>query len=253
MKNSSQSVDLLFILLIFVLTVLAAVLPGCSSSPGQPELGQSGAQAGSEQAKQETPTVAGQDAESPEQQQASSLSEPKREPREITIGEGTPIIVRTISAISTKTNQPGDPFHGTLEQPLVEEDWVIAKKGAEVEGVVTECDPGGRVQGVARLAVKLKKVTLTDGRTVEIQTSVIRRQAKTTKKKDAQKIGIGAGIGAAIGAITGGGKGAASGAAVGGGAGSGVVMATRGDPATIGSETKLTFKLTDPVRIVEEL
>jgi len=170
----------------------------------------------------------------------------------VTLPDGTEIVIRTSSRISTKTNQPGQSFVATLEQPLVEDDWVIARKGAEIEGIVTECDPGGRVQGVARLAVQLRKLSLADGRTLDIQTSVIRKQARTTKKKDAQKIGIGAGIGAAVGAIAGGGKGAAIGAAVGGGAGSGVVLASHGEPATIASETKLTFKLTDPVRIVEQ-
>ncbi len=172
--------------------------------------------------------------------------------REVTLPEGTELIVRTSSRISTKTNQPGQNFTALLEDPIVDEDWVVARRGAVAEGVITECDPGGRVKGVAHLAVKLQTLSLTDGRVVDIQTSSVGRRSRTTKKKDAQKIGIGAGIGAAIGAIAGGGKGAAIGAAVGGGGGTGLVLATHGEPASIPSESKLTFRLTEPVTVTME-
>jgi hypothetical protein len=171
--------------------------------------------------------------------------------KETTLPAGSEITVRTTAGISTKSNQPGQSFSAVLEQPIVENDWVIAAKGALIGGIITECDPGGRLQGVAQLAVTLQRLTLADGRIIEIQTFPIRRQAQSTKGKDAQKIGIGAGIGAAVGAVAGGGKGAAIGAAVGGGAGSGVVLATHGEPAAIGSESKLTFTLKEPVTITE--
>ncbi len=262
--NGVRKIDYFYLICLIVAIIL--LFPGCASSTGKANPEQPANEAQSDQAAKATASAGDQAAAAPENQPAprssgvpfwlSSASESSHaapQPREAILSEDTQIIVRTASRISTKTNQPGQVFYATLEQPIVENDWVIAKKGAEIEGIVTECDPGGRVQGVARLAVQLRKLELADGRTVDIQTSVIRRQARTTKKKDAQKIGIGAGIGAAIGAIAGGGKGAAIGAATGGGAGSGIVLATRGEPASIASETKLTFKLTEPVRIVEQL
>jgi len=178
----------------------------------------------------------------------------ERAPRihEVTLPEGTEVVVRTSSRISTKTNQPGQSFTALLEHAIVDEDWVVARKGAVAEGIITECDPGGRVKGVSHLAVKLQSLSLTDGRVVDIQTSSIARRARTTKKKDAQKIGIGAGIGAAIGAIAGGGKGAAIGAAVGGGAGTGYALATHGEPVSIPSESKLIFRLTEPLTVSRE-
>jgi hypothetical protein len=87
------------------------------------------------------------------------------------------------------------------------------------------------------------------GGSVGISTSTITRDANSTKKKDAMKIGIGSGVGAAIGAIAGGGKGAAIGAAAGGGAGTGVVLGTHGDAAVIPSESVLHFTLRAPVRV----
>ena len=105
--------------------------------------------------------------------------------------------------------------------------------GASVTGVVVESDPGGRVKGVARIAVQLTGLRTDDGQQIEISTGSVARQARTTKSEDAQKIEIGAGIGAAVGAIAGGGKGAAIGAAAGGGAGTGAVLATRGKAAVL--------------------
>jgi hypothetical protein len=62
-----------------------------------------------------------------------------------------------------------------------------------------------------------------------------------------------AGIGAAIGAIAGGGKGAAIGAGIGGAAGAGTVLATRGEQAELAAETRLSFRLKNPVTVTEKL
>jgi hypothetical protein len=172
-------------------------------------------------------------------------------PRTFTLSSGRVISVYTASPISTKTNKTGDTFTGSLSKAIVDGDWVIAKQGAPVEGVVTSSDPGGRVKGVASIAVALKSLTLADGRTVAISTSPYSKLAPTSKKKDAKKIGIGAGAGAVIGAIAGGGKGAAIGAGVGGGAGTAATLATRGDPAVIPDETLLTFRLSAPVTVTQ--
>ncbi len=171
---------------------------------------------------------------------------PKAEP--VTIAAGTPIRVRTQTELSTKSAKAGDSFTATLAEPLVIEGQVIAPRGTQVEGLVADSDPGGRVKGVATISVRLTQLRVGD-RNVAIQTRTIARQAHATKRKDAAKVGIGAGIGAAIGAIAGGGEGAAIGAASGGAAGTGVVLATHGDPAVIGAESVLTFKLTAPVTV----
>jgi hypothetical protein len=176
---------------------------------------------------------------------------PPAPPRIYTIQSGTPLSVWTTSTISTKTAKAGDRFTATLAKPIVDGDWVVAKKGATVEGTVIDSDPGGKVKGLASLSLKLDRLTLADGRTVDVDTSRLTREAKSTKKKDALKVGVGAGIGAAIGAIAGGGKGAAIGAGAGGAAGGGYVLATRGDPAVIGSETQLSFRLTSPVKVTK--
>lgn len=173
-------------------------------------------------------------------------------PRTFTLASGKAISVWTSEDLSTKTHKGGEPFAASLAEPIVDGDWVVAKKGARVEGVVVNSNPGGRVKGVASLTVELNRLTLADGRTVAISTSNYTKQARSTKKKDAVKVGIGAGIGAAIGAIAGGGKGAAIGAGAGAGAGTGVVMATRGDPAVIPGESRFTVRLDAPVKVTKQ-
>ncbi len=176
---------------------------------------------------------------------------PPPPPRTFTISSGTPITVWTAEELSTKTARPGQSFSASLAGPITDGDWVIAKKGAPVEGVIVSSDPGGRVKGVASISIRLQSLTLADGSRVDISTGSYTKKAKTTVKKDAIKTGIGAGVGAAIGAIAGGGKGAAIGAGAGAGAGAGVVMATRGDPAVIAGETQLSFRLQAPVTVTK--
>jgi hypothetical protein len=167
------------------------------------------------------------------------------------LAAGTALKVRTTSTVSTKSHKPGDTFVGNLEEPLTQGGLVIAPKGAAVQGRVLESDPGGRVSGVAHLAVAIDQITTGDRQTVSISTSPVRIEAQRSRGEDAAKVGIATGIGAAIGAIAGGGKGAGIGAATGAGAGTGVVLATRGDAAEIGSETILDFALSAPVTITE--
>ncbi|HWO01363.1 MAG TPA: hypothetical protein VNS63_19035 [Blastocatellia bacterium] len=176
---------------------------------------------------------------------------PPPPPRTYTLSAGRPISIYTTSSLSTKTNKSGDSFVGTLASAIVDKDWVIAKRGATVDGVVSNSDPGGKVKGVASLTLVVRRLELADGRRIELATSSFTKKAKATKKKDAAKIGGGAGVGALIGAIAGGKKGAAIGAGIGGGAGTAVVLSTRGDPATIPGESQLTFRLRSAVTVTQ--
>jgi hypothetical protein len=160
-----------------------------------------------------------------------------------------PLVVRTTNALSTNTQAAGQSFVAHLEQALVLNGRQVFAKGSEVEGRIVDSDRGGRVKGVATMSVQMTRLHAASGGSVGISTSTITRDANSTKKKDAMKIGIGSGVGAAIGAIAGGGKGAAIGAAAGGGAGTGVVLGTHGDAAVIPSESVLHFTLRAPVRV----
>lgn len=176
---------------------------------------------------------------------------PPPEPRQVTLNAGMLLPVRLIDGLSTERNNPGDTFAGTLDQPLKADGLVIAERGARVEGRVVSADRGGKVKGVSSLTVELTRVRLSDGQTISIRTDSFERQAEASHGTDAAKVGAGAAVGAIIGAIAGGGKGAAIGAGVGGGAGAGDVLLTRGKPATLPSETRISFRLSAPITVTE--
>lgn len=183
--------------------------------------------------------------------EAPKASPPPPAPRRATIAAGTPIVIRTQNTLSTERNFKGDTFTATLEEPLVVDGLVVAEKGADVEGVVTRSQRAGRVEGTSELEVEMVRLRTSDGQRISIATNLHEIQGQRSRGSDAKKVGVATGIGAIIGAIAGGGKGAAIGAGVGAGAGAGGVLATRGKPSVIPSESVLTFRLRTPVEVTE--
>ncbi len=176
---------------------------------------------------------------------------PPPKPNTVTLVAGTLLPVRMGETVSAERHRQGDTFTATLDRPLVIDGFVIAERGARVEGRVVESDRGGRVRGVSSLSVELTRLTTADGQNITIRTEPFRREAQAERGRDAAKVGVAAGIGAAIGAIAGGGRGAAIGAGVGGAAGTGGVMATRGKAAELPVETRISFRVNEPVTITE--
>jgi hypothetical protein len=168
-----------------------------------------------------------------------------------TLPAGYQIAVRTAGEISTKTSSTGATWEGTLDRDIEVDGYIVAPRGSTVEGVVANADPGGRVKGVASIAVRLNRILTPEGRAIPIRTNSVSETAKSSAGKDALKTGIASGVGAAIGAIAGGGKGAAIGAGAGAAGGVGVAMATRGDAARIPAETVLTFALAEALTVEE--
>ncbi len=175
------------------------------------------------------------------------------QPHSVTLTAGTPLSVRIGETLTTQRNKPGDTFVATLDQPLVIDGFVIAERGSRCEGRVVESDPGGRVRGVAHLGVELTSLHTSDGQRIKISTAAFGKDADTSRRQDAEKVGGGAALGAIIGAIAGGGRGAGIGTAAGGAAGAGDVMMTRGKPAELKVETRVSFRVQQPVTITEKL
>jgi hypothetical protein len=175
---------------------------------------------------------------------------PQPEVHSVTLNAGMLIPVRLVDGLSSERNSPGDPFTATLYRELVVDGWVIAEKGARVEGRVVSADRGTKVHGGAALTVELIRLHTSDRQIVGIETDPFETHVQPNHQTDAEKVGAGAAIGAIIGALAGGGKGAAVGAGVGGGAGAGDVLLTR-QPATLPSETRITFRLRNAVVLTE--
>ncbi len=189
----------------------------------------------------------------PEPTSAPAKEEPKAPPppRNHTLAAGTPISIQTTSMISTKTSTAGSTFDASLAEPLISDGYVIAERGAAVEGIIANADPGGRVKGIATISIGARSVMMADGRRLALKTNSRTFEAKKSVKKDAVKVGVASGIGAAIGAIAGGGKGAAIGAGAGAAGGTGVVLATKGNPAEVPAESKISLSLSSSTTVQE--
>lgn len=169
-----------------------------------------------------------------------------RVPHTVTLTTGTLLAVRVGETLSSAHNQPGDAFLATLTQPLVIDGFIIAERGARLEGRVVEA-------GASHLGISVVRLATADGQNIRIRTEPFVKQAASSAGTDAAKIGAGAAIGAVIGAIAGGGKGAAIGAGAGGAVGVGDVLVTHGQPAEIKVETRVSFRVQDSVTITERL
>ena len=170
-------------------------------------------------------------------------------PALLTISAGTVVIVRTNEPLSSDRNQVGDQFTGTLQQPIVVNGWVVARRGQVVMGQVKSVKKAGRVQGVSQLGVELTDMTLVNGEQAPILTELWKGSGGTSHGADAATIAGGTALGAIIGSAADWGRGAAIGAGAGAVAGIGAVLLTRGRPTILEPESQLTFRLVDPVKV----
>src|SRR3989442_6740116 len=124
----------------------------------------------------------------------------------------TTVSVRLVDTLSSESSQPGDSFTGTLAEPLVVGDRIVAQKDARVIGQVREVVSSGRLSRPALMTLSLKSVQSWSGR-YPIQTGDLNIKASSHATRNLLIIGGSAGAGAVIGGAAGGRKGAATGAA----------------------------------------
>src|SRR5258708_10531683 len=178
------------------------------------------------------PTNSGSPTVSVPPQPAPSAPEPTKEatpvqptsperpqPHTVTINAGTSLQVRIGETLTADHNQPGNTFLATLDHPLIVDGFVLAERGARLEGRIVEAERAGRVKGLSHLAIELVRLSTADGQHIRIHTSPFQKEGQSSVGSDAAKIGIGAAIGAAIRGIAGAGKGPGIGAGVAGAAG----------------------------------
>ncbi len=202
-----------------------------------------------ESAPAPAPAVTAPSAPAPVPTPVAAPTEPAR-PRihEFTINPGTIITVRLIDSIDTSRSRPGDIFHASLDAPLVAADRVVAPKGAEVIGRLVEVRSAGRISGRSEISLELTQITVA-GREYPLRTATLEELGTSRGKRSAAVIGGGAGLGALIGAVAGGGKGAAIGAGVGAATGTVAQGATKGQQIRLPSETRLDFRLLEPLTL----
>ncbi len=159
-----------------------------------------------------------------------------------TIPAGTNLLVRMIDSVDSSQNHVGDKFRASLETDLVVDDAVVARKGTEVIGRLSEAKEAGHISGSSELKLELTDIVINQ-RNYPIVTGDYELKGKGRGGQTAKRVGGAAAAGAIIGAIAGGGKGAAIGAGVGAGAGTAVQVLTKGQQVKVPSETLLEFRL----------
>lgn len=169
-------------------------------------------------------------------------------PRTVQVPAGTVVTVRMIDGVDSATNHAGEIFHASLDAPIVVDNEVVVPTGADAYVKLVEAKSAGRMTGRSELSLELNRLEF-QGKTYSVETAAYTQAGSSRGKRTAATVGGGAALGALIGAVAGGGKGAAIGAAVGAGAGTGVQAATKGQQIKISSETRLDFRLEQPLDI----
>jgi len=168
--------------------------------------------------------------------------------RGVTIAAGTLLTVRMVDGVDSETNEMGQTFRATLDEPLVVGTETIAPRGADLTAKLVAVEQAGRIRGRSELSLVLLDITI-DGRKYEITTSEVAEAGSSRGASTAKRVGGTAAVGAIIGGIFGGGKGAAQGAAAGAGAATAVQVLTRGEQVKIPAESRLVFTLANPLRL----
>lgn len=235
---------------------LSAMPASAQQDPPQQDQQQQNQQQQDQQQQQAQPPQAPQDAPpqnaAPDGQQNDQQNAPQDNytvPDSLTLATGALVQVRTTGWLSSDGNKVGDNVILTLDQPLVVDGLVVARRGQTVIGRVAAAERAGRVKGVSKLAVSLSQLTLVDGQLVNVQTALIKATGGTSNGRDALGVAGTTGFGAAVGAAAAGGPGAAIGAGAGFVAGITGVLLTRGRPTIIPPESLLTFRVESPINI----
>jgi hypothetical protein len=166
--------------------------------------------------------------------------------RSIVVPAGTTVFVRMIDGVDSSQNRVGDTFRASLESALVVGDTVVAPKGAEAFGKLTQAKSAGSISGAPELTLELTGIRV-GGQIVPLDSTDYDVAGKSRGSESAQRIGGAAVIGTILGAIAGGGKGAAIGGVAGAGAGTAVQVMTHGQQVRVPSETLLEFRLQQDV------
>jgi hypothetical protein len=166
-----------------------------------------------------------------------------------TIPNGTRVIVKTTSWLSSKSAAVGDRFSTTLVDPIYVDGRVAIPAGAMLEGTVTEVDSAGRASDAGKLHLMIDRLRSGDGQSADVRGMVVGTGAGKDLDGKGADVGItagGAAAGAIAGALLGGGKGALIGLAVGGG---GALLAQKGKDVDLPEGTVLRVEFQNPVNV----
>lgn len=138
--------------------------------------------------------------------------------------------------INVKHATAGQPFSGSIVNPIVVDGNTVIPSGSTAEGMVVQAHKRGHFKGASVLQLTLTGLNV-NGQHYRIDTSSITRTKKGKGKRSAAFIGGGSGLGMLIGGLAG------------AGAGTGVAAFTGNKDITIPAESVVNFKLAAPVQL----
>ena len=161
---------------------------------------------------------------------------------------GTPITVRMIDAVDSRTSQLGQTFAASVDEPVMVNGQTVIPRGADVIVKLVEDRQSGRITGETSLGLALSAIRV-NGRMVDFSSEQVRESSGSRSSRSGKMIGGGTVLGAILGSIAGGGRGAAIGAASGAAVGTGAEVASKGERVRVPSETRLSFTTSNTVRL----
>jgi hypothetical protein len=166
----------------------------------------------------------------------------------ITIPIDTSVTIRMIDSVNSDTSRLGETFRASLAEPIYVNGQQVIPRGADVMTTLVTDQQSGKIEGRTVLTLALSTITV-NGQRVAVTSSDVKTESSSRGARSAGVIGGTAALGAIIGGIAGGGKGAAIGAGSGAAVGTGAEVLTSGQKVKIPSETRLTFRLQNPVQL----
>jgi hypothetical protein len=173
---------------------------------------------------------------------------------------GTALMVRLDTTLATFSNRVGDPFLGSLTQPVVVDGKTVIPAGATVEGRVTKLSEPRRISGKPTIGILPEAVILPTGERYYLDATLVdtnigqgtdvnaegQFKGSGHDRRDTIETGAGTAGGMLIGGLIGGGPGVLIGGAV-GATSTTVHWLTKHRSATLPAGTQLTLELNRPL------
>jgi hypothetical protein len=172
---------------------------------------------------------------------------------------GTALMVRLETTLATFSNRPGDPFRGSLSQPVVLNGQTLLPAGTIVEGRVTKVSEPRRISGKPTIAILPEAVILPNGERAYLDATLTDTNIPGTDvnaegqfkgeghdRRDQLEVGGGTGGGMLIGGLVGGPAGVLVGGIIGAGSTTAYWL-TKHRSAVMPAGTMLTLELNRPL------
>ena len=174
---------------------------------------------------------------------------------------GTALMVRLDTTLATFSNRVGDPFRGSITQPVVVNGQTLIPAGAQVEGRVTKISEPRRLSGKPTIGILPEAVIMPNGERYYLDATLTDTNIRGSDvnsegqfkgnghdRHDTLEQGGGTAGGMLLGGLVGGPAGILVGGAIGAGASTGHWL-SKHRSATLPAGTELTLELNRPLEM----